>query len=242
MIAGTMWKKMVKAALAGLILIATLPFLARWVVGVWARDRVHDTPASLPAQRVAIVFGAGIRGERPTPMLHDRVASAVDLYRAGVVQKLLMSGDNRFDDYNEPRVMRNVAMQLGVPAEDIVLDHAGRSTYDTCYRAREIFGVTRAALVTQRFHLDRALMICNALGVQAEGYSADRRAYRTVWWNELREIPALVNALVEVYITRPVPVLGEPIPIDAGQSSSGYISDVWQGRQGGPGGHGPAKV
>ncbi len=246
MIARKMWKKTVKAAVAGLILIVALPFLVRWAVGVWAHDRVHDTPTSLPAQRVAIVFGAGIRGERPTPMLYDRVASAVDLYRAGVVQKLLMSGDNRFDDYNEPRVMRNVAMELGVPEQDIVLDYAGRSTYETCYRARDIFGVTRATLVTQRFHLDRALMICNALGVRAEGYSADRRAYRTVWWNELREVPALVNALVQIYVTRPLPVLGEPIPIDAGQSPSRHMSDLRQTLQGKPGGlphrGGPEKV
>lgn len=215
MIVRRMRKKIIKVAVAGLILIAALPFLARWAVGVWARDRVHDTPASLPPQRVAIVFGAGIRGERPTPVLYDRVASAANLYHAGVVQKLLMSGDNRFDDYNEPRVMRNVALELGVPEQDIVLDYAGRSTYDTCYRARDIFGVTRATLVTQRFHLDRALMICNALGVQAEGYPADQRAYIAVWWNELREVAALVNALVQVYVTRPLPVLGEKMPIDA---------------------------
>ncbi len=216
MIDATMRAKIIRVALAGLILAAGAPFLIRWAVGIWARDRVHDTPGQLPAQHVAIVFGAGIRGERPTPVLYDRVASAVDLYRAGAVRKLLMSGDNRFDDYNEPRVMRNVAIQMGVPAEDIVLDYAGRSTYDTCYRAREIFGVTRATLVTQRFHLDRALMICNALGVQAEGYPADRRAYYRLWWNELREVAALVNALVQVYVTRPLPVLGEKIPIDAG--------------------------
>ncbi len=228
MIRLNMRTKIIRAVIAGLILVAALPFVIRWAVSVWARDRVHDTLADLPAQRVAIVFGAGIRGERPTPMLYDRVASAADLYHAGVVQKLLMSGDNRFEDYNEPRVMRAVAIELGVPERDIVPDYAGRSTYDTCYRAREIFGVTRAILVTQRFHLDRALMICNGLGIQAHGYSADRRVYYTVWWNELREVPALINALVEVYITRPLPVLGEPIPIDAEQSPSQEMSDFFE--------------
>ena len=211
-----MWKKAVKPAFAALIVLIALPVLARWLVGVWARGRVYDSPAQLPAQTVAIVFGAGVRGERPTPMLYDRVASAVDLYKAGVAHKLLMSGDNRFADYNEPRVMRNVAIELGVPEQDIVLDYAGRSTYETCYRARDIFGVSSAILVTQRFHLDRALMICNALGVRADGFSADRRAYRNVWWNELREIPALANAFLQVFVTRPLPVLGEKLPIDAG--------------------------
>ncbi len=215
MIAREMWKKIVKAGVASLILVSALPFFARWVVNMWAQERLYNSPISLPAQPVAIVFGAGVRGERPSPMLYDRVASAVDLYHAGAVRKLLMSGDNRFDNYNEPRVMRNVAIELGVPEQNIVLDYAGHSTYDTCYRARAIFGVTHATLVTQRFHLDRALMTCNALGIEAIGYSADRRPYRSVWWNELRELPALMNALVEVYVTQPLPILGEPTPIAA---------------------------
>ena len=164
---------------------------------------------------VAVVFGAGVRNGRPTPMLYDRVASAVDLYKAGIIDKLLMSGDNRFIDYNEPEVMRRTAMQLGVPERDIVMDYAGRSTYDTCYRARTIFGLSDAVLVTQRFHLDRALMTCNNMGVRAIGYVADRRPYGTsLWWSTLREIPATLNAFVEVFVTKPLPVLGERIVID----------------------------
>ncbi|MCS7061527.1 MAG: ElyC/SanA/YdcF family protein [Anaerolineae bacterium] len=210
-----MIKKVMHAAVVAAIVLTMLPLMMRWVVGLWARDRVHELPTQVPPQGVAIVFGAGVRGERPTPMLYDRVASAVELYKAGRVHKLLMSGDNRFANYNEPRVMRKVALELGVPEQDIVSDYAGRSTYETCYRARDIFGVTSAVLVTQRFHLDRALMVCNALGVEAAGYAADRRPYRHVWWNELREIPALLNAFVQVYVTRPLPVLGEEMPIDA---------------------------
>jgi len=167
----------------------------------------------VPSQPVAIVFGAGVYGDIPTPMLYDRVASAVDLYRAGTVRKLVMSGDNRFVTYNEPRVMRDVALSLGVPERDIVLDYAGRSTYDTCYRARDIFGIRSAILVTQRFHLDRALATCHFLGIDAVGFTADRRPYRSTWWNEAREIPATLKAGVELFVTKPSPVLGERIDI-----------------------------
>jgi SanA protein len=148
-------------------------------------------------------------------VLRDRVETAADLYFAGKVQKLLMSGDNRFVEYNEPGAMRAYALELGVPEDAIVLDYAGRRTYDTCYRAKEIFGVDQALLVTQRFHLPRALVICNGLGVAGEGVSADRRAYRRSSlgiWN-LRELPATLVAFIDTFITRPLPVLGEKEPI-----------------------------
>ena len=112
------------------------------------------TPENVPSRPVAIVFGAGLqRDGTPSPVLKDRVSMAARLYFAGKVQKLLLSGDNRFIDYNEPGSMRAFAISLGVPAEDIVLDYAGRRTYDTCYRAKTIFGLQQAILVTQSFHL-----------------------------------------------------------------------------------------
>jgi SanA protein len=134
------------------------------------------------------------------------------------VKKLLMSGDNRFEYYNEPASMQAYALELGVPAEDIVLDYAGRRTYDTCYRARHIFKLDDVILVTQGFHLPRALSMCNALGISAIGVPADQyaqQAYRKsslLYWH-LREIPATLVALWEVYISQPLPVLGDPEPI-----------------------------
>ena len=128
---------------------------------------------------------------------------------------LLMSGDNRFIEYNEPAVMREVALSLGVPDEAIVLDFAGRRTYDTCYRARDIFLVEEAILVTQAFHMPRALYLCNQLGVDGVGVEADGHAYRrstVLYWN-LRELLATVNALWEVHVSHPLPVLGEQEPI-----------------------------
>ncbi|HIC89088.1 MAG TPA: hypothetical protein EYP04_06770 [Anaerolineae bacterium] len=198
--------------LAGLGLLVTGVVL-RWVQRV---DRyVYTDPEAIPPERVAIVFGAGVLpGGRLTPMLADRVETAAALYQQGRVRKLLMSGDNRFVDYNEPGTMAAYARALGVPAEDIVLDYAGRRTYDTCYRAKAIFGLREAVLVTQRFHLRRALLTCRGLGLDAVGVIADRQPYFGVWWNEWRELPATALALWQVYVTKPLPVLGEPLPID----------------------------
>jgi vancomycin permeability regulator SanA len=200
-----------------ILVIAALaiPGLARLASALFGLGREYDDLHAVAHHHVAIVFGAGVRNGLPTPMLYDRVASAVELYQAGVVDKLLMSGDNRYIDYNEPEVMRQTALKLGVPERDIVLDYAGRSTYETCYRAGAIFGLSEAVLVTQRFHLDRAVMTCNQLGVQSVGYVADRRTYgATRWWNTLREIPATLKAIIDLYVTKPLPVMGDRIVIE----------------------------
>ncbi|PJH76483.1 MAG: hypothetical protein CO064_01015, partial [Anaerolineae bacterium CG_4_9_14_0_8_um_filter_58_9] len=188
---------------------------SRLVTGLYARPKTY-TAAQVPARRVAIVFGAGLwRDGTATPVLYDRVQIAADLYFAGKVEKLLMSGDNRFVEYNEPAVMREVALSLGVPGDAIVLDYAGRRTYDTCYRAKAIFGLTEAILVTQSYHLPRALYLCNQLGVDSLGVEADLRVYRkssVLYWN-MRELIAAAAALWDVNISHPVPVLGDPEPI-----------------------------
>lgn len=204
---------MKKVLLVIVLALVALPILARGATALLANGRVFVDVSQVPAKPVAIVYGAGIRNGQPTAVLHDRVAGAVALYQAGVVRKLLMSGDNRFVDYNEPAAMRRTALQLGVPDEDIVLDLAGRSTYDTCYRAHEIFGVTSAVLVTQDFHLDRAITTCRVLGIDAAGFVADQRTYRGMTWFQFRELGATLNAFIELFITRPAPVLGEKLPI-----------------------------
>jgi len=192
--------------------------LSAWTHAAYAQ-RMYSSAADLPrgeVPRVAIVFGAGLeRNGGPTPILYDRVATAAELYKAGRVTKLLLSGDSRFVDYNEPEVMRQTAVKLGVPNDDLVLDYAGRRTYDSCYRARDIFGVNHAILVTQAFHLDRALYICNSLGIDSLGLIADRRVYdaNSVTGWQLREAAATLAAWIDVNIAHPVPVLGDKIPI-----------------------------
>ncbi len=190
---------------------ATLLLITRLTTAIHSKGRVYEIE-DIPAERAAIIFGAGLwRDGTPTPVLQDRIQAGAELYFAGKVEKLLMSGDNRFIDYDEPTAMKSYAIELGVPENDIVLDFAGRRTYDTCYRAKEIFGLDSAILVTQEFHLSRALYICDTLGVESTGISADRRIYlkrSRVYWNT-RETLATLSAFVDLYITHPIPVLGE---------------------------------
>lgn len=166
---------------------------------------------------VAIVFGARVYPNGYlSAMLRDRVETAVGLYHAGAVRKIIMSGDNRFEDYNEPEAMMAYAISRGVPAEALQPDYAGRRTYDTCYRAKEIFGLEKAVLVTQEFHLPRALFTCQGLGVDVQGVAADRRTYsrRSMSFSTVREIPAAAVALLDVIRQQPAAVLGQPIPLD----------------------------
>lgn len=198
-----------------LIGVVILLALARGIVLAKTAQWIYR-PEEVTADRVAIVFGAGLQGDgRPSPVLRDRVKTAAELFFSGKVEKLLMSGAIRFLSYNEPGAMREYALTLGVPEEAIVLDYAGRRTYDTCYRAKEIFRLESAILVTQRYHLPRALYICQQLGLLAEGVTADLRRYQRgpyIFWN-LREVFASAVALWEVHLTHPTPVLGEPEPI-----------------------------
>jgi len=189
--------------------------VSRLVTGLYAHGKVYSA-SEVPVRRVAIVFGAGLwRNGSPTPVLADRVTQAANLYFAGKVEKLLMSGDNRFVDYNEPEAMRRLAISLGVPNDAIVLDYAGRRTYDTCYRAKVIFKVDQAILVTQAFHMPRAIYLCNRLGVDSLGVDSDLQTYRKsslLYWNA-RELFATAAAMWDVNIGHPIPVLGKREPI-----------------------------
>jgi SanA protein len=188
----------------------------RWWVERRYGAQIYESIESVPSRPVALVLGAGLWPDGSlTPILADRVATAADLYRTGKVEKLLCSGDNPRVDYNEPAAMKAYAVRLGVPEEDVVLDYAGRRTYDSCYRARAIFGVEEAAVVTQRFHAARSLYTCEALGLDAVTVTANRRVYaaRQIVW-KTREYLALVLAWWDVNVRRPTPVLGEPEPIE----------------------------
>lgn len=214
-----MIRKLVKTTITLAFLLAfialALILLPRVYTWFFASGRIYPA-GEAPPKRAAIVYGAGLmRDGSPTPVLRDRVATAADLYFSGKVEKLLMSGDNRFENYNEPGAMRSYALRLGVPDEDIVLDYAGHRTYDTCFRASTIFGLEEAVLVTQRFHLPRAIYTCRQLGIDAVGVEADRRVYSQgpyLYWN-IREMGATLNALWEIHFERPLPILGEFEPI-----------------------------
>jgi SanA protein len=194
------------------------PLVWRRTVRSYYAGRIN-TPSSAPSEQVAIVFGAAVYGNgRLSSVLRDRMETAITLYQSEKINKILVSGDNSFDDYNEPGAMMAYAIERGIPPEDIQPDYGGRRTYDTCYRAREIFQLDSAILVTQEFHLPRALFTCRLLGIEAIGVSADLRSYRGARWYEIRETAATLNALWDVIRQNPPAVLGEPIPFLTTQS------------------------
>lgn len=184
------------------VILSTMPQLRK----------VEDTPP--PVLDCILVLGCGVYADgSPTPMLNDRLTRAVELYQAGWSDKILMSGDNRSQYYNELATMHRVAREHGVPEEDIVLDYAGLSTYDSIYRAKEIFGVRRMVIVTQEYHIYRALHTARALEIDAWGVYAERRDYRGQFGRELREVLARDKDFVLALLKPPATILGEPEPL-----------------------------
>jgi SanA protein len=206
-----LWRLLLLAGGVGILGL----LLPRLFTSLYSWSKIYSVEQA-PSERVAIIFGAGLqRNGTPTPVLRDRVITGASLYLDGKVEKLLMSGDNQLVEYNEPEAMRQYALSLGVPKEAIVLDYAGRRTYDTCYRAKQIFGLDRVLLVTQKFHLPRALFLCNALGIKAQGVEANNWNYgrrSLLFWN-IREQFATFTAFMDVYVEKPTPILGQPEPI-----------------------------
>ena len=215
---GLLFKRIVWLAVS-MVLLAVVSTLAYKVwVDVQTEGLIYDSNApNLPQNHVALVFGAGLnRAGGPSAILYDRVATAVDLYKGSKVNKLLMTGDNGEVNYNEVEAMRKTALDLGVPDEDIVLDYAGFNTWDSCYRAREVFSLKEATLVTQRFHLPRALHTCNHLNVKSVGVAADRQAYRTEY-NEVREYIALASNALRMLSNDQPRFLGPKVNVDEKQ-------------------------
>jgi SanA protein len=161
---------------------------------------------------IAIVLGAKVKTDgEPSDILRDRLLTAIDVYQRGAVEKLLLSGDDGQIEYDEVNAMRLFVLEHGVAPEDVFLDHAGFDTYDSMVRAKKIFGVSSAIVVTQDFHLPRALYLAQAEGIAAQGVSADRQTYLGILRYRLREIPASVKAVFsEVFHVAPT-YLGETI-------------------------------
>lgn len=160
-----------------------------------------------------LVLGAGVWGDRPSPMLEDRLLEGIKLYKDGIASKIMMTGDHGTKEYDEVNVMKSFAIEEGVPSGDIFMDHAGFSTYESIYRARDVFTAKKVIIVTQEYHLYRALYIANELGLEAYGVPSDPRQYVGVFYREFREILARNKDFVKC-IFKPEPTyLGEVIPI-----------------------------
>lgn len=198
-----------------LVLIVTFPLFVYYEY----RQKIYVDSDSVEQHDIAIVFGAAAYGlDLPSPPLKDRLEIAAKLYHDGKIKKIIVSGDNSSEYYNEPLTMFNTLVKLEVNEKDIVQDPAGFRTYDTCVRAKKIFGVDKALLVSQGYHLPRAIFTCQAVGIEATGiYSTgDFSTYYNRWYS-VREILAIYNAFADIYLSPPQVVLGEPTPIDVNQ-------------------------
>lgn len=160
-----------------------------------------------------IVLGAGVWGENPSPMLQDRLDTAITLYKDGKSNKILMTGDHGRKEYDEVNIMKKYAIDNDIPSEDIFMDHAGFSTYESIYRAKEIFKAKKVVIVTQKYHLYRALFIANNLGIEAYGINSDPRMYVGQTKREIREMLARNKDFVTSLIKPKPTYLGDELPI-----------------------------
>ncbi|MCG3162122.1 MAG: hypothetical protein JMDDDDMK_03362 [Acidobacteria bacterium] len=160
--------------------------------------------------RVAVVFGASVYGNGAlSPILEDRVETAIELYRARKVDRILVSGDARHSNYNEPKAMYEYLVNRAVASKDVIVDTSGRSTYETCLRAKEVFGLKQAVLVSQSFHLSRALYIANQLGLDAVGMAGDLKTQEKIDYQGVREWAAEVKAYLNLNFIPPTASLEE---------------------------------
>lgn len=168
-----------------------------------------------------LVLGAGVRTDgSPSPMLEDRLMQGIELYNMGASERLLMSGDHSTKDYDEVNTMKQYAIDMNIASENIFMDHAGLSTYDSLYRARDIFQAEKIIIVTQEYHLYRALYIAKSLGLDAYGVSSDPRQYAGQDFREMREIIARIKDFFKV-IVKPHPTyLGDAIPVSGNGDST----------------------
>lgn len=201
------WRVLRRAIALTMLAVAVLPVALRLYTVASYRDAITADLGEITG-RTAIVFGAGVLSDsEPTEVLADRLAAAAELYRLGAVQRIILSGDGRPAGTHEPEVMRRAMLRLGVPDSALVLDDGGLRTRESCLRARNVFGVRRAVLVTQRFHLPRALYLCESAGLDAVGRAGDGRAYPWRWragWH-LRETAATAAAWWDVEVAARAP-------------------------------------
>lgn len=209
-------KKRVWVLLAVVLLLAVvIPVGVSSYVCVSVKDQIitSDEAAKLDADAILILGARVWDNGQPSGILKDRINTGVDLYNAGASDRLLMSGDHGQDDYDEVNAMKDYALEKGVPGETIFLDHAGFSTYESLYRARNIFQVKTVLIVTQEYHLYRALYIARALGLNAYGVACDTRNYNAYLLFDLRETLARCKDFI-YSILQPLPTyLGDVIPI-----------------------------
>lgn len=213
-------KKLIKTAIRLILIVAACAVVFFYGVNTYMVDltsvnvySAENVPGSDEYDCI-LILGCGVKKDgTPSDMLADRLDEGIKLYEKGVAGKLLMSGDHGRKDYDEVNVMKKYAESKGVPPEDIFMDHAGFSTYESIYRAKAIFEAENIVVVTQKYHIYRALYIANSFGINAVGVNADPRSYRGHQYNELREMAARAKDFVICRIKPEPTYLGDVIPV-----------------------------
>lgn len=216
-------KKRMKILISILLCLCVIGSIA--VVGINAYILHYTKPYIVSLEQLenekfdcVMILGAGLWSGEPSPMLQERLDFGVEAYKTGCTDRMLMTGDHGRKEYDEVNKMKEVAIKEGIPANQIFLDHAGFSTYESMYRAKEIFEVKKVVIVTQKYHLYRAIYNARKLGIEAYGYPAENLQYPIT--NDIREAIARVKDFVWC-ILKPEPTyLGETIPITADASLS----------------------
>ena len=208
-------KMALKCFLIGIVIVIIFIFGINFYVKQSTKNRIikNQEYKDLSDVDCIIILGAGVWGDKPSPMLEDRLLQGITLYNNQTSSKIIMSGDHGKEEYDEVNVMKDFAIEKGVKSEDIFMDHAGFSTYDSVYRAKEIFKAQKIIIVTQKYHLHRALYVAEKLGIEAYGVASDPREYRGQVVRELREVLARDKDFFKCIIKPEPTYLGDTIPV-----------------------------
>lgn len=211
--------KTLKRVIIGMIVILLIVFVAllgiNFFVIAKTKNKIltEEQAKELEDVDCILILGAGIWGENPSPMLEDRLLQGIALYQNGVSNKIIMSGDHGKENYDEVNVMKRFAIEKGVKSKDIFMDHAGFSTYESMYRAKDIFKAKKILIVTQKYHIYRAIYVAEQLGLEAYGVNSDPRTYAGQAMRDLREILARDKDWLKCIIKPKPTYLGDTIPV-----------------------------
>ncbi len=207
-------KKVIKYVIIFILIVILIVLSINFYLIISTKNQILEVEnANLDNVDCILVLGAGIWGDKPSPILEDRLLTGIELYKNNVSSKIIMSGDHGREEYDEVNIMKSFAIEKGIPSENIFMDHAGFSSYDSIYRAKEIFNCKKIIIVTQKYHLYRAIYIANQLGIEAYGVNSDPRQYVGATYREVREILARNKDFLKC-IFKPAPTfLGETIPV-----------------------------
>lgn len=209
-------KKVIITLIIIIVLSVIYVFSVNAYVKLSTKDKILTIKEATKLEDIdcILVLGAGIWGDKPSPMLEDRLLTGIELYNKKISNKIVMSGDHGQEEYDEVNIMKQYAIDNGIESSDIFMDHAGFSTYESIYRIKEIFNAKKVVIVTQKYHLHRALYIAEQLGIEAYGVNSDPRKYQGQLFREIREILARNKDFINCIIKPEPTYLGETIPVN----------------------------